>query len=240
MGVRLMLVSTIIVLVSCVLTSRARAAPPSIEISYAYLFDELCAQNNKYKIDPAWVAEVKSRLPQIQAAWATSGPGSTLLKTTEEIVGKNFDQKQIHVALTVCNYPSMGDPLIINMRYSLKSFINEPLPMDVTVDIIYHEILHNYIGGVAGPYLGEVPGKIPADSKLLLKYEKEDETVRGHLHLLALQKAVYLKRGHAETLQRVLAKDKSLPNKSYARAWEIVNEGDNYISFVNELRQKVN
>jgi hypothetical protein len=238
-GVRMMLISTIIFLVSSVLTSRARAAP-SIEISYAYLFDEICAQNDKYKIEPAWVAEVKNRLPQIQAAWAKPGPGPVLLKTTEEVVGKNFDQKQIHIALTICSYPSMGDPLLVNMRYSLKSFIDKPLPPDVTIDTIYHEILHSYIGGEAGPYLGSIPGKIPPNSKLLLKYKGEDDTVRGHLHLLALEKAVYLKLGRTDTLERVIRNGKSLPNESYARTWEIVNEGDNYISFVNELRQKVN
>jgi hypothetical protein len=222
-----------ILIALCIVAPRVHAIP-SVEISYAYLFDEICAQNSKYKIEPVWIAEVKTRLPEIQAAWASDGP--TLLRTTEEVVGKKFTQQHLHVALTVCNYPSLGDPLLVNMRYSLKSFTDQPLPLDVTLSNIYHEILHNYLGGSAGPYLGDIPGKIPNDSKLMLKYRGEDYTVKGHLHLLALEKAVYLKLGRGDSLQRSINTAKSLPNKSYARAWDIVDQGD-YASFVQELQK---
>jgi hypothetical protein len=60
--------------------------------------------------------------------------------------------------------------------------------------------------------------------------------VRFHLHLFALQKAVYLKLGLAETLNRVIKKDQSLPNKSYGRAWQIVNDREDYSAFIAELR----
>ena len=119
----------------------------------------------------------------------------------------------------------MGDPLLVNMRYSLKSFSPTPLTMDVTVGVIFHELLHRYLAG-----------KIPANSKLLLKYKSEDETVTSHLQLLALQKAVYLKLGRAGTLKRIVQEDQDLPNKSYTRAWEIVDGRESYKSFIEELR----
>jgi len=69
-----------------------------------------------------------------------------------------------------------------------------------------------------------------------MKYKDEDDTVKSHLHLLALQEGVYLKLGRANTFRRIVAKDRQLPNKSYARAWDIV-DAENYQTFVSELRR---
>lgn len=195
---------------------------PIVNLSYANLFDEFCAQQTKYKIDPAWVAEINTRLPEFRREWAKEGP--LLLRTSEQIVGRKFKDREVAVSLSVCSMPSMGDPMLINMRYSLKSFIATPLPMDVTIGNIYHELLHRYL-----------EGNIPGDSPLLLKYKSEDETVKAHLHLLALQEAVYLKLGRDSILRQIVEKDRSLPNKSYARAWDIVNNQEKYQSFVAEL-----
>ena len=203
---------------------KASASVPSVTLSYAAEFDQACAQQTKYQIDHAWVSELSMRLPEFTSDWVKDGP--TLMRTSEEIVGKPFQEKQLWVSLSVCSLPSASDPLLVNMRFSLKSFTPTPLPEDVTVSIIFHEILHRYL-----------LGRIPANSPLLLKYGDEDDTVRAHLHLLALQKAVYLKLGREATLQRVIEKDRELPNKSYTRAWEIVNSRENYQSFLAELRR---
>ena len=204
--------------------AQALAAGPSVKLSYADFFDEVCVQQTKYKIDPSWKSELATRLPEFESAWARDG--STLLETSVAIVGKSFTENEILVPLSICSFPSMGEPLLVNMRYSLNSFTPTPLSMDVTVSTIFHELLHRFLGG-----------KIPVNSKLLLKYEHEDETVKFHLHLFALQKAVYLKLGREDTLKRVVQKDQALPNKSYKRAWEIVNDLDNYSAFIRELHQ---
>jgi hypothetical protein len=67
----------------------------------------------------------------------------------------------------------MSDPLLINVRFSLKSFTADSLAPDVTTSIILHEILHQYL-----------EDKMPRDSPLLSKYREQDETFRSHLHLL--------------------------------------------------------
>jgi len=203
--------------------AKAFAKVPSVTMSYAAEFDAACSQQTKYQIDPAWVNEVKSRLPEIRATWAKDGPA--LLGTSEEIVGKPFHDTQFSVALSVCSMPSMAEPVLINMRYSLKSFIPTPIPEDVTEGTIFHEILHVYLDGM-----------IPQNGALLSKYRAEDETVKAHLHLLALQEGVYRTLGRIETLQRVIATDRDLPNKSYGRAWDIV-DSEKYESFISELRR---
>jgi hypothetical protein len=202
---------------------KASASAPLVTLSYAADFDQACSQQTKYQIDPAWVSELTTRLPEFNADWAKDGP--TLLRTSEEIVGKPFQERDIWVSLSACSLPSVSDPLLVNMRFSLSSFTPAPLAQDVTVSIIFHEILHRYL-----------LGRIPPNSPLLSKYKGESDTVKAHLHLLALQKGVYLKLGRVATLQRVTEKDQELPNRAYARAWEIVNSSENYQSFISELR----
>ena len=212
-----------ILLTPSLFVTKASGSVPPVTLSYAAEFDQACAQQTKYQIDPAWVSELTARLPEFTADWAKEGP--PLLRTSEEIVGRPFQEKQFWVSLSVCSLPSSGDPLLINMRFSLKSFTPTPLPGGVTVSIIFHEILHRYL-----------LGRIPANSPLLVKYSDQDDTVKAHLHLLALEKGVYLRLGRGPTLQRVIEKDRELPNKAYARTWEIVNSRENYQSFLSELR----
>ena len=64
-------------------------------------------------------------------------------------------------------------------------------------------------------------------------------TVLNHLHLFALQKATYLKLGWQNQLKDVIFKDESL-NMDYKRAWGIVNQHENYLSFIEELKSAPN
>ena len=206
------------------LCAPATADVPAVHLSYADAFDEVCAQQTRYAINPAWVSEARSRLPEFQSAWQTTG--ERLLRATEQIVGKRFAEREFQISLSVCSFPSMAEPLLVNIRFSLKSFVPGALSPDVTISTMFHEILHRYLSG-----------RIPPKSTLLVRAAHEDETVRSHLHLLALQKAVYLKLGLADTLQRVVEKDHALPNKSYGRAWDIVNDGQTGAALVDELKQ---
>ena len=196
---------------------------PKVTFSYAEVFDSLCVKKTGDKIDPKWVSELTSRLPDLRSQWRKSG--RVLLKTTVGMIGTKFDEREIGAVLSLCSlFPSLHDPLLINMRYSLKSFTQTPLSTEVTLSIVYHEILHRYL-----------KGKIPARSALLTKYGSEDETVLRHLHLFAVQKATYLALGLSKTLADITKKDESLPNPSYKRAWEIVNSLEDYHSFLKEL-----
>ncbi len=201
-----------------------RATTPKVTLTYAQTFDFVCSLQTGYQIDPKWTEELVVRLPEFQSHW--QGSGAELLKTTIAIVGKSFKATEFAVSLSVCSFPSMSEPLLINMRYSLASFTSKPLQKDVTTSIIFHELLHRYL-----------QGKIPSDSALRLKYQKEDGTVLSHIHLLALPKAVYLKLNQESVLQAVIAKDQSLPNKAYSRAWDIVNKEEDFRAFIEELRQ---
>ena len=215
---------TMALVAAVLLCASASAAVPVVRLSYAESFDEICQQQTKYVLEPAWASEAKSRLPEFQAQWHANG--ERLLRATEQIVGKRFTERAFQVSLSVCSFPSMAEPLLVNIRFSLRSFVPDAIPPDVTIGTIFHEILHRYLSE-----------RVPAKSKLLARAANEDEIVRSHLHLMALQKAAYLKLGLRDTLQRVIEKDHALPNKSYGRTWDIVNDGQTYMALVDELKQ---
>lgn len=196
---------------------------PTVSLFHAAMFDEICSSKTSYKINPAWDQELNNRLPQWEKLWKQEG--TQLVKAAIKLIGKPFPQNNFSVPLSLCSFPSMSAPLIVNVRYSLKSFTNHPNLDDVTISTIEHELLHNYIDSF-----------LPEETPLLIKYKSESKIVLGHLHLLALQKATYLALGWQSKLRDVIAKDERLPNSDYKRAWEIVNDKNNYSKFVAELK----
>ena len=213
-----------LVLLNLFLPVYGRADVPRVKLIYSKIFDSVCAQQTNYQINSKWTAELNQRIPELQSSWDKNG--TTLIEATQTIVGKPFSEHEHAVSLSVCSFPSMSNPLLINMRYSLASFTSDPMKTDITISIIFHELLHRFLGS-----------KIPANSTLLKKYHAEEQTVLNHIHLFALQKAVYLKLNQKELLQMVIRKDQSLPNKSNARAWEVVNDKEDFNSFIKELKQ---
>jgi hypothetical protein len=98
--------------------------------------------------------------------------------------------------------------------------------MRYKVDTLFHELLHIFLS------------RRPIESSALLKeHAAEDERVRDHLHLLALQKAVLLKLNEPDALKEVIAVDSALPGGYYKRAWELVNATDTeYLKYIANCR----
>ena len=102
--------------------------------------------------------------------------------------------------------------------------------MRYKVNTLFHELLHIFLHRHA-----------ITNSALLKEHASEDERVRDHLHLLALQKAVLLKLNQGDTLKEVIAVDSALPGGYYKRAWELVNVANTeYLKYVAELSKKPN
>jgi hypothetical protein len=71
---RLLFIALPILLALSLFAAQTNGSVPSVALSYAATFDGVCAQQTKYKIDPASVTELKSRLPEFNSAWAKDGP----------------------------------------------------------------------------------------------------------------------------------------------------------------------
>jgi hypothetical protein len=207
-------------------SSTAIAAPPKVTISYSPSLDTVCALVRGYRIDAAWKDELSKDVERFRDMWARVGP--RLLSTTERITGKRFADESISAYLTLCDLPSQSLLLgvVVNMRYALSSFTEDPVPMRYKIGSLYHEILHKF-----------VDDHVPAHSALLSRHRGEALRVREHLHLLALQKAVYLALGMKDELTELIDIDSQLPGGFYKRAWDIINrDQDDYLDYVEELK----
>ena len=204
---------------------KADAAPPAVVVSYDQTLDGMCSLVRGSAVKQEWKTELIRRLPDFEAQWAALGP--KLMATTEKITGKQFTQKEITARPTLCDVPSdayLG--VVVNMRYALASFTPDPVPLRYKVAVLFHEILHKFLDD-----------HMPNPSRLLGEHHGEAQRVRNHLHLLALEKAVYLELGLAPQLQEIIDIDGRLPDGAYKKAWEIVNRTDNeYLKYVHEIK----
>lgn len=203
------------------------AGLPHVRVIYDGFGDVTCSKLPGGSIKEEWKAELLSRQPEFVRLWETEGP--RLVAAAEAISRKDFPSQEVTARLTLCNLPSEAFPeagrVTINMRYALRSFTPEPVSMRYKVNTLFHELLHVFLQ------------RHPiANSALLKEHASEDERVRDHLHLLALQKAVLLKLNQADALKEVIAVDSMLPGGYYKRAWELVNATDTeYVKYITEL-----
>jgi hypothetical protein len=203
---------------------RADADPPAVAFSYNEFFDGLCSLVRGSAIKEEWKTELKHNQPDLEQQWVNLGP--KLMVTTEKITGKQFTQKNITAHLTLCDLPSdsfLG--AVVNIRYALASFTPTPVPLRYKISVLFHEILHKFLND-----------QLPSQSHLLSEHQSESKRVKNHLHLLALEKAVYLELGLTSELKEIIVIDGQLPGGAYKRAWAIVNQTDGeYLKYVNEI-----
>jgi hypothetical protein len=213
---------------------------PSVSFEYSRDFDGVVC--NREGINPALDAVAQEQaahlFPELNQRWSALGPG--LLAKAVETVGAPFRRSELVVTLSLCpTFPSISHPLIVTLdRFVPKLARGRPLQPEMFVDFTFHEVLHLYL---------EQSGKLEAGTPLLRKYSAESPTVRAHLHLMALQQAVYRALGRLHLLeqdQAYAAQLRATANPQtadlpypYRRAWEIVTrEGAG--PFIDELRAR--
>lgn len=202
----------------------AKAQAPLISLRYDAPADERCASAHGYEIKEAWVEELRSRLPEMQALWESAAP--PMLAAVRKLTNKSLDPLPATVLLTLCDSPSQSRfGISVNMRFALGAFTANPVPLRYKVDTAFHELLHGFVSR-----------HVPENSPLLERHKSESACVRNHLHLLSLQKAVLLSLGQQTELEQVIRIDTQLPSGCYSKAWAIVNEsGSTYMQYVEEL-----
>ncbi|MET0291597.1 MAG: hypothetical protein ABW136_04475 [Steroidobacteraceae bacterium] len=213
------------VLVASLLAACGR---PSTGVAFEYspTLDRLCSMVRGARIDPAWSAELQSRLGEFRSQWQRVGP--ELLSNSETLTGLSFPKSNT-VRLTLCDLPSQSIVgTSVNLRFALASFAAHPVSLRYKIDTVHHELLHSLLSG-----------HVPDSSPLLVAHADEPACVRNHLHLLALQKAVLIRMGASGALADVEANDASLPNGCYRRTWALVNDGESrYLDYVAEIARR--
>lgn len=210
----------------------APAEGPVVKYRYSGVFDRWCTATNGTEVPDAKQQQLLGKVDGLQAKWDKLGP--KLLATTEKLIGKPFRRREVTATLFLCGQtPSMSLPLLINGNWFVDG--ERQLPNDMATHIVFHELLHIYIGD--NYCESSSPCGFMRDSPVRKRYEAKGEhfLVLNHLHLMAIQKLVYLELGLEEELANVIANDSLLARGQYKRAWEIVNE-EGHETFVAELQ----
>ncbi len=137
-------------------------------------------------------------------------------------------RKELTATLSVCpNSWNYSDPLVLRTLNFLKSFMGQrpTWPDFAFADLVFHELLHTWL---VENFIFNGP--------LLSKYKSEPPIVRAHLHLMAIQKFVYLELGRKDLSSWISWKYSGM-SKDYARAWQIVDQIEGYAPFIQELKE---
>lgn len=205
---------------------------PEVTFKYNQVFDSPCAEMTKQPIDAAAVTELENRLDSFREHWQKEAP--QLLGSTIKLTKAPFQFRETRAALSLCSgFPSISLPLIINMRFYLKSLRGDKATsMTVFSAVVFHELLHRYVAD----RIATLPDKT---TPLLRKYKEEPQGVQNHLHVLAIMKAVYGKLGREKDLDEVAAFDQTLRSApAFKRTREIVDKegAENFISEIRSSR----
>jgi hypothetical protein len=185
----------------------------------------------KQPIDAAAVTELENRLDSFREHWRKEAP--QLLGSTVKLTKAPFQFRETRAALSLCGFPSISLPLIINMRFYLKSLRGDKATsMTVFSAVVFHELLHRYVAD----RIATLPDKT---TPLLKKYKDEPLGVQNHIHVLAIMKAVYGKLGREKDLDEVNAFGQTLRSApALKQAQEIVDKegAENIISEIRKSR----
>jgi len=224
--------ATIALLLATVPGDKAPAAEatdvPWVDLVYSPGFDEGCAFRVQEPLDPEAVTELDAMMPRLQEAWRRDGP--ELLAAAREVVGEPFHFQKTTARLLTCGVASVSRPLAINVRPYLRATAGgPPTAASQFARTVFHELLHRYV-------MEAMPRHGLRDTPLLRKYGSEPEVVRDHLHLFAIEEAVYRRTGRARELEDVEAFEASLVKAAlFARGRQIVR-AEGAQAFLDELR----
>ena len=166
--------------------------------------------------------EAEERLPEFQKAWAKYGPD--WLRRTEKLVGEEFQYREALNTLIVCPDQPWGTsyPLTTNLEWFLAAYNgkyrNHLLWEELFAERVFHEVLHRYIRDI----VGQGSGQPVQDTALMAKYRSEPFATRVHLHIVAIERALFQSLGRNELLPILRQDHQEAP--AYARAYEIVDQ----------------
>jgi hypothetical protein len=217
----------------------ARAASLQLFFETSEPFDGQCSgfkHHEDYKITASMRAELDKRLPEFEQLWRNSG--DALIAAMGDLLRRPYKRTQETITLTLCQWISpLSSPLIMRVREYLRATAvdNPHGPTELKPDAyfvgqVHHELIHRYLD----QYFPDIAE--PKRSAMVRSHASEPEGVRVHLHLLALQKAVYLKLDRHKELEMIREQDKRI-GEPYKRAWEIV-EQDGYEKYIRELSRQ--
>lgn len=239
---------------------RASLAFPRVRLAYAGPVDDYwCPDEWKSLITPQWRTEADAKIGSFTAAW--QAVGGALFKRTVREPRRAFSRREIEAAWFLCpGLPDTSIPFTLNFSMYLQAAadahgLEAPESKDLFIDTLFHEPLHPYVAELLAARYPD------GESPLLRRWRREEasyvearairdldlENFLAHLHLFAIQTAVYsdpvirraIRRasGQAEMLGEVIKQSRAMERPEYAEAWRVVNEVGAE-PFLNEIRAR--
>ena len=180
---------------------------PGLTFGYSAEYNDDC----EVLVQESWIAEAKAKQLFFAALWSRESP--ELFHFFFKRFNQDFPQDNYTAKLSVCpSTVSYSNPLVLNISRFLESYagIGAVNPDYAFIVLTFHELMHNWVDGNL------------ERSPLLEKYSSESRTVKGHLHLMAIEQYVYSGIGRDDLLGWIEKKYPSIGG-DYARAWQIVN-----------------
>lgn len=203
------------------------SSTPRIGFHYSGYIDRLiCPSDARASITPVARDELKRRLPDLDRLWSKEGPA--LLASASRLTGKPFAQSEYDIPVFLCSaLPGWGLPLMVPVNLYLRSMSGAGAWDDREfVDAVFHELLHMHVVRSLGWSLR---------TPLLKRLTGEAFYTKIHVHLYAVQKAVYADLGKEDYWARTVARAKTFPPE-YSRAIDRV-EQDGAQPWIEELRR---
>lgn len=204
---------------------------PKLFFSYSWLYDAAVCPTPPipYKplINKAWADEAMDRESEFNVIWEQEAP--ILFGEIFKNFGRGFNRIEMTATLTVCPLSkSYSDPLVLKVLPYLKSFMGgqSVRPDYAFVDLVFHELLHTWL-----------VENLNWPTPLISKYSEEDGSVQAHLHLMAIQKLIYIELGRIDMLNWIGLLYPKMGGV-YARSWDIVNNIEGHEAFISEIKGK--
>ena len=209
------------------ISAHAELKAPTLYFSYSYLYDSICGQAPGRTVDEAWSQETDEKTSQFESWWLAEEPALT--GKLFEIYGKGFKRKELTATLSACpGSSSTSDPLVLVVNRYLKTYMPK-FPAETQgfkfADQVFHELLHNWL-----------EENLVRPTPLLEKYKDEAQIVKNHLHLMAMQKEVYLSLKRDDLLNWLEIQYSRGSDPGYRRAWDIVNRLEGFQAFSAEVK----
>ena len=209
---------------------------PYPQVNFCYDWRGKCVDSAMYwlgkcnKVDRELQLAFEQRFPALVASWEYRAP--ILFNELFAVVPLGFTQSKRTAIICLCA-PYGGYASKYFFFLFVRSFIEQEVQNlsisleDAFVDLVFHELLHVW-----------VDEHIDDNSELLLKYADETSEVREHIHLMAIQKMVYLKLHRLDMIEYL---DNCYRNyaSDYSRAWQIVNDIEGYAVVIDDLQKSI-
>ncbi len=155
-----------------------------------------------------------------------------LVEELFSVFNRGIKAKERTVLISLTSRWSYGSHrfLVLGLRYILdpNPWCRKGSRCDEFTTTLFHELLHVW-----------VDENISQESTLVKKYRKEDIEVKAHIHLMALQKMVYLNLNRPDLLEMIDDGYRNFAPPSYRRAWQIVNDIEGYEIVLQDIHAHI-